>query len=145
MATSAGTGGLGPWWRALVEPGPTDATGRLGIALLAWAPIGLAVAGIVNQVTGCATYALTCDGTDQLLPWIAQPAILGLLLLIPILARVFAAGTIGLLIGLVPGMAALIAFGGAHAAAAGALLALIAAIAWLIGVGWAIRVILRKT
>lgn len=112
---------------------------------MAWPPIGLAVAGIVNALTGCATYAVGCDGTDQLLPWLAQAAIVGLLLLMPILARVLAAGTIGLLLGLVPGTAVLIAFGGAHADAAGAVLALLASIAWLIGVGWAIRVILRRT
>jgi hypothetical protein len=124
---------------ALIGRGPADPLRRLGIVLLAWAPIGIAAAGIIGQVTGCGSYSAACDGADPFLPWVAQAAILGLLLLVAPLARILAAGAIGLVVGLVPGTGFVIALGGARSTAAAPVLGAILAIAWLLGVVWGVR------
>jgi hypothetical protein len=124
---------------ALIGRGPADPLRRLGLVLLAWAPIGIAAAGIIGQATGCGSYSAACDGLDPFLPWVAQAAIVGLLLLVAPLARVLAAGAIGVLVGLLPGTGFVIALGGARSAAAAPVVAVILAIAWVLGVGWGVR------
>jgi hypothetical protein len=128
-----------PLLEALIRPGSRDPLRSVGLVLLAWAPVGIAAAGIIGQVTGCGSYSASCDGTDPYLPWVAQAIILGLLLLVPVLARVFAAGTLGLLVGLVPATALVIALGGARSSAAPPVLGAVLIIAWLAGVGWGLR------
>jgi len=124
---------------SLVEPGPADPLRRLGLVLLAWAPIGIAAAAIIGQATGCGSYSVTCDGTDPFLPWVAQAVILGLLLLAAPLARVFGAGTIGLVIGLLPATAFVLAFGGSGSSAAAPFLVATLVIAWVAGATWGVR------
>jgi hypothetical protein len=128
-----------PFLDALLRPGSRDPLRRIGLVLLAWAPVGIAAAGVIGQVTGCGSYSASCDGTDPYLPWVAQAIILGLLLLIPLLARVFATGTLGLLVGLIPATGLVIALGGARSNAAPPVLGAVLAISWLIGLGWGIR------
>jgi hypothetical protein len=128
-----------PFLNSLMGPGSNDPLRRLGLVLLAWAPPGIAAAAVIGQVTGCGSYSITCDGTDPFLPWVAQAVILGLLLLAPPLARLFAAGSIGLLVGLVPATAGVIALGGAGSSAAPPVLAAVLAITWLVGIGWGLR------
>jgi hypothetical protein len=119
--------------------GPTDdPIRRLGIALLAWPPIGLATAAVIGDVTGCNVYSAECGGTEPLLPWLAQAVILGLLLLLPPVARILAGGAIGVLVGLVPLTAFLVAVGGSGAPQAGFALAFFLGLAWLLGVAWAV-------
>jgi hypothetical protein len=88
------TGSLGAIGRELLGAPSDDPIRRLGLALVAWPPIGLAAAAAIGDITGCATYSVECAGSDTLLPWLAQAAILGLLLLLPPLARVLVGGTI---------------------------------------------------
>ena len=128
-----------PFMSAIVRSGSADPLRRLGLVLLAWAPIGIAATATIGQLTGCASFSAACDGTDPFLPWVAQAVIVGLLLVAPPLARAFAAGTLGLLVGLLPATAFVIAFGGAGSAAAPPVLAAVLAIAWVIGAGWGIR------
>ena len=64
------------------------------VALVAWPPIGLAAAAIIGDVTGCSAFAATCTGSEPLLPWLAQAAILGLLLLLPPVTRLLAGGAL---------------------------------------------------
>ena len=111
-----------------------DPVRRFGIALVAWPPIGLAAAAAIGEVTGCSAYAATCSGTDTLLPWLAQAGILGLLLLLPALARLFAGGTVAVLLALVPVTAFLLVVGGAGEPEAGFALAFLLALAWVLGV-----------
>jgi len=119
--------------------GPSDdPVRRLGIALVAWPPIGLAAAAAIGDFTGCAIYSADCGGTEPLLPWLAQAVILGLLLLLPPVARILAGGAVGILVGLVPLTAFLVAVGGSGAPQAGFALAFFLAVAWLAGVAWAI-------
>lgn len=120
--------------------GPADdPIRRLGLALVAWPPLGLAAAAAIGEVTGCASYAAECGGSEPLLPWLAQAAILGLLLLLPPIARVLAGGAVAVLIALLPITVFLLAIGGGAAPQAGGVLAVLLAAAWLIGIGWAAR------
>jgi hypothetical protein len=125
--------------RELIGGAADDPIRRLGLALVAWPPIGLAAAGTIGDLTGCTTYSADCAGSDSLLPWLAQAAILGLLLLMPPLARLFVGGTIGVLLALVPVTAFLLVVGGGGAPQAAFALSILLAAAWLVGVAWAAR------
>jgi hypothetical protein len=131
--------------RDLIGGPADDPIRRLGIALVAWPPIGLAAAAAIGDVTGCAVYSADCGGTEPLLPWLAQAVILGLLLLLPPVARVLAGGAIGVLFALVPLTAFLVAVGGTGAPQAGFALAFMLALAWLVGVAWAIALTRRRS
>jgi hypothetical protein len=113
-----------------------DPIRRLGLALVAWPPLGLAAAAAIGDLTGCSSFAATCGGTDALLPWLAQAGILGLLLLLPALARLLAAGSIAVVLALVPATAFLVVIGGSGEPQAGFALGFLLAIAWLAGLGW---------
>jgi hypothetical protein len=95
-------------------------------------------------LTGCATYSADCGGTEPLLPWLAQAVILGLLLLLPPLARVLAGGTFGMLAALVPLTFFLIAVGGSGAPEAGGVLAVLLALAWVAGVAGGLAAARRR-
>jgi curved DNA-binding protein CbpA len=125
--------------RELIGGAADDPIRRLGLALVAWPPIGLAAAATIGDLTGCTTYSAECAGSDSLLPWLAQAAILGLLLLMPPLARLFVGGTIGVLLALVPVTAFLLVVGGGGAPQAAFALSILLAAAWLVGVAWAAR------
>jgi curved DNA-binding protein CbpA len=118
----------------LLDAEPRDPIRRLGYALLAWAPIGLASAAVIGQLTGCAVYSATCSGAAPLLPWLAQAIILGLLLLVPPLARVLAVGSLAVVLALVPATAFLLAFGGSATDGAPATLQMLLTIVWIAGV-----------
>jgi hypothetical protein len=127
---------IGVAGRAWLGGGADDPVRRLGLALVAWPPIGLAAATLIGQATGCAAYSASCTGTQPLLPWLAQAGILGVLLLLPPLTRLLAAGALAVLVALVPLTLLLVTFGGTGALgglAGGALLGA----AWLAGVAWA--------
>jgi hypothetical protein len=126
-------GGASRDW--LGNPGD-DPIRRLGLALVAWPPIGLAAAVAIGEVTGCAAYSAACSGSDALLPWLAQAAILGLLLLLPPLARLFVGGTLAVIMALVPVTAFLVVVGAGGAPQAAFVLGLFLALAWLTGVAW---------
>jgi hypothetical protein len=134
--------GLSP--RDLVGTATDDPIRRLGIALVAWPPIGLAAAALIGDVTGCASFSATCGGTEPLLPWLAQAGILGLLLLLPPIARLLAGGAIGVLVALVPITAFLVAVGGSGAPQAGFALSFLLGLAWLGGVAWAVAQTRRR-
>jgi hypothetical protein len=127
--------------RAWLGTPADDPVRRLGLALVAWPPLGLAAAAAIGEVTGCARFAAECGGSEPMLPWLAQALILGLLLLLPPVARLLAGGSIAVLIALVPVKAFLVAIGGsgAEAAQAGLALAVFLGVAWLMGVVWAAR------
>ena len=141
---STGTRRLGATPRELIGGATDDPVRRLGVALVAWPPIGLAAAALIGDVTGCAVYSAECGGTEPLLPWLAQAAILGLLLLLPPIARLLAGGAIGVLVAIVPLTALLVAVGGAGAPQAGFALSFLLGIAWLGGVAWALAQTRRR-
>jgi curved DNA-binding protein CbpA len=125
--------------RDLLGASTDDPIRRLGLALVAWPPIGLAAAAAIGDLTGCTSYSADCGGSDSLLPWLAQAAILGLLLLLPPLARLFVGGTIAVLVALVPVTAFLLVVGAGGAPQSAFALGALLAAAWLTGVAWAAR------
>ncbi|HLX34910.1 MAG TPA: DnaJ domain-containing protein [Candidatus Limnocylindrales bacterium] len=127
----------------LLDTEPRDPVRRAGFALLAWAPIGLASAAVIGAATGCASFSAACTGAAPLLPWLAQAVIVGLLFLIPMLARILAAGTAAVVIAMVPLTGLLIAFGGSGEPAAPVILQALLAIAWIAGVAIAIAGLIR--
>ena len=125
--------------------GPADdPVRRFGLALVAWPPIGLAAAAAIGEATGCTVYSAACGGSEPLLPWLAQAAILGLLLLLPSIARVLTGGAIAVLFALVPITAFLLAVGASGAPQAGPTMAVLLGGAWLVGVGWSARAFRRR-
>lgn len=135
---------LGVASRAWLGGPADDPVRRLGLALVAWPPIGLAAAAAIGEVTGCTAYSAACGGSDPLLPWLAQAAILGLLLLLPPVARILAGGAIAVLIALIPITVILLAMGASAAPPAGIVLAALLGAAWLVGIGWAARTFRRR-
>lgn len=135
-----GVEALGAASRAWLGGPADDPVRRLGLALVAWPPIGLAAAAVIGELTGCTVYSANCGGSEPLLPWLAQAAILGLLLLLPPIARLLAGGAIAVLVALVPITAFLLAVGGSGAPQAAPVMAALLAAAWLVGIGWSTRV-----
>lgn len=129
---------MGPRLASILGADLADPTRRLGFALLAWAPLGIAAAAIIGQITGCTAYSASCGTAEPLLPWLAQAAILGILLLVPALSRILAVGTLALLLVLLPLAGFFVAFGGAGQSEAAATLVVILALAWVAGVGAAV-------
>jgi hypothetical protein len=128
-------------WLTLATDDPVRG---FGIALVAWPPIGLAAAAAIGEFTGCSSYAASCSGTDSLLPWLAQAGILGLLLLLPALARLLVGGTVAVLVALVPVTAFLLVVGGAGAPEASFALAFLLGIAWILGLAGSIVAARRR-
>jgi DnaJ-like protein len=140
----AGPAGLGDVAGDALGGVGDDQVRRLGTALVAWPPIGIAAAAAIGDVTGCSSFSAACGDVDTLLPWLAQAGILGLLLLLPALARLLAGGTMAVLIALVPVTAFLVVVGGAGEPEAGFALAFLLGIAWILGVAGSIIAIGRR-
>jgi curved DNA-binding protein CbpA len=124
--------------RSILGADLSDPVRRLGFALLAWAPLGVASAAAIGQATGCATYSASCGPTAPLLPWLAQAVILGLLLLVPAVSRILAVGTVVLLASLLPIGGFFITFGGAGRTEAAVPLTVLLTLAWAAGVAAAV-------
>jgi DnaJ domain len=113
-----------------------DPIRRLGLALVAWPPLGLAAAALIGAATGCSSSS-ACAGPEPLLPLLAQAGILGLLLLLPPLTRILAGGALGLLVAVLPLSLVFVAMGGTGTHQSGLLTGVLLAAAWLAGVAWA--------
>jgi DnaJ domain len=112
---------------------------RVLFALVGWPPIGLAIAGLYGELTGCGRFAATCagpnDGPFGIATWLVQLAVVASLLAVPRLGRAASAGSVALLGAAIPSAVLLAAIGGARdpANASAALVGLLGA-AWLAGV-----------
>ena len=122
---------------------PNDPIRRLGYALVAWAPVGLAVAALVGGATGCTTYSAACTGAAPMIPWLFQAAILGLLLLLPRLARILATGTAAIVVTILPLTGLLLAIGGSGEPTAPGVLQALLSIVWIAGVGLGLYAAMR--
>ncbi|MEO8469188.1 MAG: DnaJ domain-containing protein [Chloroflexota bacterium] len=108
---------------------------RVLFALLAWPPLGIAAAALIGESTGCAAFSASCTREGAILPWLAQVAILLVLLAVPPVARVLIGGTAAVLLVAFPAAATLSAGGARYDKAYGpASLLAILAVAWIIGV-----------
>jgi hypothetical protein len=108
---------------------------RAAVALLGWPPLGFAFATFVSEASGCGRFAASCVDTFDVGTWVAQLAIIGLLLALPRLASISAIGTLVMLAAAGPAAIFLSATGGAREReAAAALLTVLLVAAYLIGV-----------
>jgi hypothetical protein len=148
-ATTAGAAGPGPSPVAdpPVEPAGRDdlrerfldsgrfgVVGRVGFAVLGWAPVAAGIGAVAGELTGCARAAATCSAADAPIASFAQIGLLAVLLLVPLLGRLAAMAAVVVLAVAVPGVLLLEAFaepGVAPSFPVGFALLLVAA--WLIG------------
>lgn len=120
---------------------------RLLTAVAAWPPIGIVLAAAIGQATGCAVFAATCTREGSILPWVGQVIVILALLAVPVLARAFVGGTIGVALLAFPAVAVLSAGGATYDPTYGpASLAAVLAIGWVAGVGaMTVRIIRRRS
>ena len=109
---------------------------RVGRAVIGWAPIALGIGWIAGEITGCGRFSATCDPAVAPLSWFAQVAALGVLLLVPWLARIATIATLATLAAVIPGAVILLATSDPGAVAAGrTALGGLMIVAWLAGFG----------
>jgi hypothetical protein len=114
---------------------PGGFAGRVAIALLGWPPLGVALATIAGEMTGCSRFAAGCVELFGVGTWLAQLAIIALLLALPAVAAASAFGTLAALAAAVPTAVFLSATGGSREPeAAAAILAAVLAVAYVAGV-----------
>jgi hypothetical protein len=120
---------------ALLGAAERTRPGRVALALLGWPPIGLATAALVGELTGCARFSASCEESFGLLTWVAQLAILAILLALPRVAAWATVGTLALLAAALPAVSVVGISGGTRdLEEASALLIAILAVAWFVGV-----------
>ena len=118
---------------------------RIGLALVGWPPIGVAIATIAGEVTGCGRFAATCVEPFAFGTWLAQLAVIVVLLVVPSLAALSAVGTLAALGASIPTAVVLSASGGSREpAASAAVLGTILAVAYAAGVAFALTRRLRR-
>jgi hypothetical protein len=114
--------------------GARDVRTRLLLAAIGWPPLGVIAASVISQLTGCASFSVACEPPDELLPLAAGAALYALLVAVPMLARLSAAGTIAILITAVPIAAFVVRPDVPEGTVPDTALALgILALAWLVG------------
>jgi hypothetical protein len=112
-----------------------DPRARLLLAVFGWPPLGVLADRLIGEATGCASFSAACQPPADLLPLAIGAALLALLVAVPRLARVSAAGTLAIALTSVP-VAALVVDPGAPAdpiLRAGTALTILG-LAWLVGV-----------
>ena len=88
------------WLRTLFAA--RDVRTRLVLAAVGWPPIGVIAASVISQLTGCASFSVACEPPDDLLPLAAGAVLYALLVAVPMLARLSAAGTIAIIVTAIP-------------------------------------------
>jgi hypothetical protein len=118
-------------WLDDTHPG---AVGRVGRAVVGWAPIALGIGWLSGEMSGCGRFAAGCDDATAVFAWIAQIAVLLTLLVVGRLARIASAATLATLAAAVPAALLLTATGSPDDAAAGRIaLSGLLVIAWVVG------------
>lgn len=74
--------------------GDAGITGRIGVAFLGWVPIGMAISWIAGEVTGCGRFTASCVDPGGVWTALVQFALIALLVLLPSVAAISAAGTL---------------------------------------------------
>jgi hypothetical protein len=122
--------------RALTDERTAHGRWRLVQALVGWLPIVFGIAWLIGELTGCGRFSATCDGGMSALTPVFAIGALAVLLLVPTLAALAAAGTVGLVVAAVPTTLLLSATGGAaNVESRNALLGAVLVVAWLAGLG----------
>jgi hypothetical protein len=129
--------GLGPNGALLGSRGGFPA--RIGLALVGWPPIGVAIATVAGEVTGCGRFAATCVEPFGVGTWLAQLAVIVILLMVPSIAALSAVGTLAALATSIPTAVILSASGGSREPAASAtILGGVLAVAYVAGFAFAL-------
>jgi hypothetical protein len=119
-----------------LDPRSGGVAGRIGRAVVGWAPIALGIGWLVGEVSGCARYVAECDPAATPFAWVVMLAALGILLVVPLLASLTTIATLVTLLAAVPSAVFLSATRTPGAAAAAAtLLGILLVVAWCIGIG----------
>jgi hypothetical protein len=126
--------------RALTDERTAHGRWRFVQAIVGWLPLVLGIGWLIGEMTGCSRFAASCDGTTTgYLQPIVAVALLGLLLLVPRLAAVAAAGAVAVVVAAVPTALILSATGeAAEIEARATALGVTIVVAWLVGVGIAV-------
>lgn len=112
---------------------------RIGLALVGWPPIGVAISTIAGEVTGCGRFAATCVEVFGVGTWLAQVAVFLILLALPSLAALSAVGTLAALAASIPTAVILSASGGSREPTASAsILGGVLAVAYVVGFAFAL-------
>ncbi len=120
-----------------------DRRWRILLAVAGWPPIGLALATLLMDASGCSRFAATCPAAVPVVAWLIQPAVIAVLALGPVLAATAAFASVAALVVVVP-VAAVLAVGTVPESRAGApALAVAVALAWFAGIVGATRSLLR--
>ena len=112
--------------------------GRLLLAFLGWFPIATLIGGVAGEISGCGRFTASCVDPNGL--WVIVPnlVILTLLVALPQVAAISAAGAIGTFAVSVPTAVILSAAGGAHEpAAASAIITAAAIVGYVAGAAFA--------
>ena len=132
--------------REWLEGGDTGLAGRVGRAVIGWAPLALGIGWLAGELSGCARFSAACDGGVAPLSWLAQLGVLLVLLLVPRLATIATVATAVTLAAAVPGTLLLTAAGGATDTATGRdALGGLLVIAWVLGVALGVARELRRS
>ncbi|HEU0236193.1 MAG TPA: J domain-containing protein [Candidatus Limnocylindrales bacterium] len=135
-ATPRGAGHGEPTLLRFLDEARGSVSGRIGLALIGWLPIGIVLAVALGESTGCIRYAAECQGPFGAATLIGQGSVIVLLLLLPRVAAVATLGTIAMLGAAIPAAAVLSISGGARdPAGATSAFAVVLAVAWFVGVG----------
>ena len=120
--------------RAWLDDDRPGAIGRIGRAIVAWAPVALAMGWIGGEISGCGRFAAGCDDALVMGTWLVQFAVLVTLLVVGRLARIASVATLATLTAAIPAALLLSATGGPDDTAAGRFaLSGLLVIAWVVG------------
>jgi curved DNA-binding protein CbpA len=118
---------------------PRGFMARVGLALIGWPAIGLALTTIAGDVTGCGRFAASCVDLFGVGTWLGQLVIIAVLLAVPSLAALSAVGSLVALAASIPTAVFLSATGGSRdRATSGMILAVVLGIAYIGGVMFAL-------
>jgi curved DNA-binding protein CbpA len=114
---------------------PRGFMARVGLALLGWPAIGLALTTVTGELTGCGRFAAGCVDPFGVGTWLAQLVIIAILLILPSVAALSAVGSLVALAASVPTAVILSASGGSHEPVASAtILGVVLVLAYAAGV-----------
>jgi hypothetical protein len=120
--------------RALTDERTARGRWRLIQVVVGWLPIVIGADWLVGELTGCGRFAATCDGGAWALTPIMAVVAFAVLLLVPRLAALAAAGAIAIIVAAVPTTLLLSATGSAATAEArNAALGVVVVSAWVVG------------
>jgi DnaJ domain len=125
--------------RALTDERSAHGRWRVVQAIVGWVPLAFGIAWLIGELSGCGRFAAGCDGSVGILSPVLALVSLAILLLVPRLAAIAAAGAIALVVAAVPTALFLTSTGTAFAPdARGTALGAVLLVAWVAGIGVAI-------